>query len=123
MSTTIYNNKRLHLMFVPSFHFTTTLSKERTDEFISVIMAEIGVEVFGYQKHNDEYWGKMKTNKNDNITFTLSFKKSSDHGTNVVINTFNTTLQESKQISSKICETIKIFEVSQSVYRKKHYLR
>jgi hypothetical protein len=110
-------------MFVPSFHFTTTLSKERTDEFISVIMAEIGVEVFGYQKHNDEYWGKMKTNKNDNITFTLSFKKSSDHGTNVVINTFNTTLQESKQISSKICETIKIFEVSQSVYRKKHYLR
>ena len=108
-------------MFIPSFHFTTILPKEKADEFIYIIMSEIGVQTFGYQRHDDEYYGKIKINKNDNINFTLSFKKTTDNNTNVVISTYNATIKESEFISSKICETIKIFEMSQSVYRKKHY--
>jgi hypothetical protein len=108
------------LKFVPSYQFNTTLSKEIIDEFISIIMTETGVQSFGYKTHTDEYWGKLKIN-NETIHFTITFTKTlSDTTTTVFISTFNATQQESERVSTKICETIKIFENSQSVYKKKH---
>ena len=116
------NSTKMNLMFVPSFQFTTSLTKEKADEFIYVIMSETGVQIFGYQRQNDEYCGKIKINKND-IKFVLSFKKTTNNNTNVIISTYNTTIKESEFISLKICETIKRFEISQSIYKKKHYLK
>lgn len=107
------------LMFVPPFQFTTTLSKEKADEFISLIMAKTGVQIFGYQRQDDEYWGRIKMNKNKTIKFTLSFKKNTNNNTTVVVNTYDSTLKESEQIYLKICETMSLFEISQSIYKNK----
>ena len=114
--------KKPNLMFVPSFQFTTSLTKEKADEFIYVIMAKTGVQVFGYKRRDDEYWGKIKINKNENVKFTLSFKKTLHNKTIVTISSYNITVKESEQLSLKIYETINLFEISQSIYKNKHYL-
>ena len=116
-------NKTIQMLFVPSFYFSTSLTKNTIDEYISILMAEIGVNVFGYNRLNDEYWGNIKTNKNNNIKFTMIFKKPIYENTIICVSIFNVTPQESDKIAFKFCETIKVFENSPSIYKKKYNIQ
>lgn len=109
----------VNLRFVPSYHFTSSLTKEKIEDVMSIIMSESGVQVFGYKRHEDEYWGKLKINKNEHFHFTLTLKKA-QNSTTIIVNSFNATITESKTFSLKLCEIIKTFENTQSIYKKKH---
>jgi len=120
MNSYNYKNTR-NIVFTPSFRFITSLNKENICEFINIIMCEVGAQTFGYQRLNDQYWGKIKMNKNQNVEFTLSFQKSEHtNSTVIIISAMNTTVSESDKLSSKIYDTIKLLEETPSIYKKKY---
>lgn len=114
LKTSVLNAKN-----VLPFYFSTSLSKNTIDECITILMTEVGVHVFGYNRQNDEYWGRLKINKKDNIYFTMVIKHILEN-TIVSISIFNTNCVENDKISFKFCETLKLFENSQSIYKKKY---
>jgi hypothetical protein len=125
MNKSTLKNTGLKVSLVQSLYFSTSLTKNTIDEYISILMSEIGVNVFGYNRQKDEYWGTLKIkkiNKKDNIHFTMFINKSNYDNTLVTICIFNTTRQESNQVSLKIGETLHVFENSQSIYKKKYNL-
>jgi hypothetical protein len=84
-------------------------------------MNETGAQTFGYQRMNDQYWGKIKMNNIQNVEFSLSFQNT-EHtkSTVIVISVMNATILESDKLCSKIYDTIKILETTPSVYKKKY---
>ena len=119
MVTTSKNIKPI--MFIPAYKFISTLIKEDICEFIDIIMNKVGAQTFGYQILNDEYWGKIKINRNKNVQFTLSFQKTEyTNSTVVIVSVLNATITEGEKLSSKIYETIKLFENTPSLYNKKY---
>jgi len=120
MSATTYNDyvASTKLTFVPSFYFITSKSKSTIEERISIIMSSVGVNIFGYKKNEDEYWGKItKSNYNKTITITLYLFKITEKETRCIISIFNTDLSESKKISFDIFKKIKNLETSKLIYR------
>ena len=85
MNKTNFKNAGIKASLVQSFYFSTSLTKNTIDEYISVWMSEIGVHVFGYNRQNDEYWGSLKINKNNNVTFTMVTNKSIYENTMILI--------------------------------------
>ena len=113
--------KTRNIVFTPSFRFITTLNKEEICEFINIIMNEVGAQTFGYQRLNDNYWGKIKMHKIENVEFMLSFQKTEyTSSTIIVVSVMNATVSESDKLSSKIYDTIKLLETTPSIYKKKY---
>jgi hypothetical protein len=117
----IHPKKTRNIVFTPSFRFITTLNKGDICEYINIIMNETGAQTFGYQRMNDQYWGKIKMNNIQNVEFSLSFQNT-EHtkSTVIVICVMNATVLESDKLCSKIYDTIKILETTPSVYKKKY---
>ena len=113
--------KTRNIVFTPSFRFITSLNKEEICEFINIIMNEAGAQTYGYQRLNEQYWGKIKMNKIQNVEFTLSFQKTEHtESTIIVVSVMNATVSESDKLSSKIYDTIKLLENTPSIYKKKY---
>jgi len=120
MSATTYNdNISSKITFVPSFYFIISISKTTIEDRISSIMSSLGIDIFGYKKKEDEYWGKI-TNSNNNKTITISLYlfKITEKDTRCIISVFNTTLNQSKKITKDIFEKIKHIETSKLIYSK-----
>lgn len=105
--------------YVPPIVVNVKLKKETIQENISLLMTECGVQTFGYLKNNDDYWGYLKQTKTT-TRFTLTLQKISDSETALTIHTINGSQQDITKIIIKICDTIKLFETSPSIYKKKY---
>jgi hypothetical protein len=103
------------LVFVPSFHFILSLSKKAVEEYI---MFHLNVNVLGYKKLEDEYWGKIYKGKNKTITFTLKLVKIKEKETRCIISIYNANTHESKKLSYSIYEKIRGIETNKLIYRK-----
>ena len=117
----IHSKKKTNIMFTTSFRFITNLNKDYICEYINIIMNETGAQTFGYQRMNDEYWGKIKINNVKNIEFTLSFQTTKHtKSTVIVVSVMSFKIIDSDKLCSKIHDTIKILETTPSIYKKKY---
>ena len=119
----LINCQHFQIQYVPSFYFTSCVPKETIETYISVIMTKIGMQVYGYNRQNDEYFGeKMQGGTGSKIKLTISLSNSTTiNQTNIVITTINATHSESEKITKKMVHMIKLFEETKSIYRTKYY--
>ena len=117
----LINIQNMPIQYVPSFYFTSGVSKETIESYISVIMTNLGMQVYGYNTQFDEYFGE-RSHKGNKIKITLSLSKTTTNKqTNIVISTMNASHFESEKITKQLVQMLKLFEETKSIYKTKYY--
>ena len=106
--------------YVPPHAVNVKLKRETIQENISLLMTESGIQTFGYLKINDDYWGYLKQTNKQPIRFILTLQKVNDEETTITINAINGTPKDILKLILKMCNIIKLFETSPSIYKKKY---
>ena len=117
----LINIQNMPIQYVSSFYFTSGVSKETIESYISVIMTNLGMQVYGYNTQIDEYFGEM-SRKGNKIKITLSLSKTTTNKqTNIVISTMNASHFEREKITKQLVQMLKLFEETKSIYKTKYY--